>query len=351
MTIKSHSKTPVWLFALIFIYVAILAVLTVINGLGADRWWFGALNLYLPQAVWAVPGIFIFVLTLKISRQWALVPLLCLVWVAGPLMGFCWPSRLFEELPDGLPLRVMTWNVKYGTHDELAHLALIHDIDKNNPALILLQDANGALNGSLKKYLSGWNVRSYGQYVVASRLPLDELQVLPMSFPRNEHAFVRTRLRIGGTAVTIYNVHFQTPRWGLNALKAVRKKPRYLPRAVQQLEDNVAVRFIQVRTLREYISREQGPVIVAGDLNSPDASEVCATLRDTGLHDAFAEGGKGYGYTYGHFLLQHKLPAVNVSWMRIDHIMMSSRFQTRRCWVGTGEASDHRPVIADLVLF
>jgi endonuclease/exonuclease/phosphatase family metal-dependent hydrolase len=48
--------------------------------------------------------------------------------------------------------------------------------------------------------------------------------------------------------------------------------------------------------------------------------------------------------------LKHRMPTFNVSWMRIDHIMMSSHFQSRDCWTGTGEASDHRPVIADLVL-
>lgn len=244
----------------------------------------------------------------------------------------------------------MTWNVKYGMHDELAHMALINDIERNNPAVLLLQDAHGALIGPLEKYFNNWNVRSYGQYIIASRLPLGELQVQRISFPGEEHAWVRTRLLIGGTAVALYNVHFQTPRWGLNALRVVRKKPWYLPKAVQQLEDNVAARFTQVRTLRDYIRKEQGPVIIAGDLNSPDASKVCATLRDAGFHDAFAEGGKGYGYTYGHFLLKHRLPAIDISWMRIDHIMVNSQFQSRHCWIGTGEASDHRPVIADLVL-
>jgi len=123
-----------------------------------------------------------------------------------------------------------------------------------------------------------------------------------------------------------------------------------LPKAIQQLENNVEARLTQVRTLREYVRQEQGPVIIVGDLNSPDASLVCKTLRAVDLHDAFAEGGKGYGYTYGHFLLQHRVPALNVSWMRIDHIMLSSQFQSRHCWTGTGKASDHRPVIADLVL-
>lgn len=348
--IKPHRKKPVWFLTLIFVYVAILAALTVLNRLGADRLWLGAFNLYMPQAVWAIPGLLLAVFALKVARQWTCVPLLGIAWVVGPLMGFCWPLNKHPESPGSLPLRVMTWNVKYNRHDKLANLALMYDIEWNNPNVVLLQDANGMLNGPFRDYFSKWNVRSYGQYVIASRLPLGELQVLRMSFPGEEHTCVRTRLQIGGTAVALYNVHFKSPRWGLNALRAARRNPWYLPKAIQRLEDNVEARLTQVRTLLEYVRQEQGPVIIAGDLNSPDSSTVCATLRAVDLHDAFAEGGKGYGYTYGHFLLKHRVPTLNVSWMRIDHIMMSSQFHTRQCWTGTGKASDHRPVIADLVL-
>lgn len=350
MTTKPHRKMPVWLLTLLLLYAAILVVLTIMNKLGADNWWPGAFNLYLPQAVWALPGILLAPLTFKFARKWSWVPLLGVVWVAGPLMGFCWPSHTLGESRGSLPLRVMTWNVKYGTHDKFAHFELMDDIDRNHPAVVLLQDAGGVLDGSLKDYFRGWNIRSYGQFVIASRLPLGELKVLPLPYPGGRETCVRSQLQIGGTAVALYNVHLESPRQGLNALRVVKRKPGYLPGAVQRFENNVDVRFIQAQALREHIRQEKGPVIVAGDLNSPDASRVCATLREVGLHDAFDEGGKGYGYTYGHFLLQHRLPMFTFSWMRIDHIMLSSHFQARRSWVGTYKASDHRPVIADLDL-
>jgi len=350
MTTKPHRKAPVWLLALIFAYLALLAALTVLNRLGADRWWLGALNLYLPQALWAAPGLFLAIVSLKVARRWTWVALLGVVWVVGPLMGYCWQLPVVRKSAGSLPLRVMTWNVKYGSHDTLAHAAIIYDIDWNNPTVVLLQDAGGLLDGPLGKYFSKWDVRSYGQYIIASRLPLGELQVRRISFPGEEHTCVRTQVQIGETAVALYDVHFQTPRWGLNALREARRKPWRLPKAVQQLERNMEARLAQVRALREYIRQEQGPVIIAGDLNSPGVSRVCTTLRDADLHGAFEEGGNGYGYTYGHFLLQHRVPALNFSWVRIDHIMLSSQLRSLNCWTGTGKASDHRPVIADLVL-
>lgn len=350
MTTKAYRKAPAWLLILSFAYVAILAALTLMNRLVADGWWFGALNLYLPQVIWAVPGILLGFILLIVDRKWIWLPLLGIALTVGPLMGFCWPFLADQKSPDSLPLRVMTWNVKYGNHDELALLRIIHEIDLHQPAVVFIQDARGLLNGPLGDYFNKWNVRSYGQYIIASRLPLGELQVRRISFLGEEHTCVRTQLQFGDTEVALYNIHFQTPRWGLNALRVTTRRPWYLPEAIQQLENNVEERLTQARTLRDYIRQERMPIIVAGDLNSSDASQVCATLRVVDLHDAFAEGGKGYGYTYGHHLFQRRLPTFNHSWMRIDHIMVSSHFQSRHCWTGTGEASGHRPVIADLVM-
>lgn len=347
---KSHLKAPDWLLTLSFAYLAILATLSVLNQIGADRWWFGALNLYLPQVIWAVPGVLIAAISLIVAWRWTWVPLLGVALVAGPLMGLCWPLHSTHKPSAGLPLRVMTWNIKYGIHDKLAHMAIMYEIERNKPTVVLLQDAGGVLNSPLGDYFSTWNVRSDGQYIIASKLPLSVFQVRRISFYGEEHTCLRTQLQFGGTKVALYNVHLQSPREGLDAMRIARNKPRNLPKAIQQLKYNVKARLIQVHALREYLRQESGPVIIAGDLNSPDSSQVCAILRDINLHDAFAEGGKGYGYTYGHFLFQNKLPDHNLSWMRIDHIMMSSQFQSRNCWVGTGKASDHRPVIADLVL-
>ncbi len=55
MPTNPQQKMPLWLRLLVWGYLVILAALTIMNYSGADRWWFGALNLYLPQAAWAVP--------------------------------------------------------------------------------------------------------------------------------------------------------------------------------------------------------------------------------------------------------------------------------------------------------
>ena len=328
-------------------YGILLAAITVLNWSGADRFWLGALNFYLPQAMWAVPGVVLAVFIYRADRIWVWVPLLCVVWVLGPLMGFCWSRQPVEPAPDLPAVRVMTWNIKYGLYDLKP---LIDEIKRTKPDVVLFQDAIDAMNGPLGEYFKNWQVRSHRQFVIASRYPLSEAEVHPLPATGEGQEYLRCQLSLGPSLVTVYNVHYRTPRWSLNAFRTARKQPWYLPKAIELFDHNVHTRQNQASLVAADLGRENGAVIVAGDFNSPDGSQVCASMRGAGLHDAFAERGRGYGFTYGHLLLKYRLPWLKFSWMRIDHIMMNSSFRTLRCWAGSGEASDHRPVIADLVL-
>lgn len=337
-----------WPLCLTGIYAALLVAITVSNWTSADRFWLGALNLYLPQAMWALPGVPLIYLVFRADPGRTWLPVLCVLWVLGPIMGHCWPLRQAKPAPGSLNLRVMTWNIKYGMRSSAP---LLEEIARCRPDVVLLQDAVGSLAGPLGDFFRDWQVRSHGQYVIASRYPLSEAEVheIPSS-GRSKESFLRCRMRVGTAVVSLYNVHFKTPRRSLNAFRTARSNPWFLPQAVRSIRENVKLRLVQAASLPAYLSREPGPFIVSGDLNAPDASLVCATLREAGLRDVFAESGRGYGFTYGHFLFKHRLPWLQVSWMRIDHIMVSAGLATRRCWAGTGDASDHRPVIADLVL-
>ena len=343
-------KTPRSIVICISAYALVMATLTLLSRLGPERWWFSAINLYLPQVFWLTPGIVLTALCLIYARRLVWAPLLCMAWVTGPIMGFCWPAPESHNVSDNASLRVMTWNAKYGLHGKLAHIALKYDIDEHRPDIVLFQDANGLLEGPLGRYFQQWHTHADGQFVVASRLPLAGVEVRSLSLPWENQTCLRYQIRFNSTIITLYNVHLESPRHGLNAFRTARKQLWYLPKAIQQLEGNVYTRLSQARLLRDMVHREKGPLIIAGDLNSPDNSLVCATLREIGLHDAFAQGGRGYGYTYGHFLLKNRLPWLRASWMRIDHILMSSHLETRRSWTGNGDASDHRPVIADIVV-
>lgn len=342
-------KRAAWLSLLTGLYLLLLLSLWGLNRIGPEKFWFGAFNLYLPQIMWAIPGILLAVVICRVDRSWAWLPVLCVLFVLGPVMDFHWPFREPEPTPGRMPLRIMTWNTKYSP---AVATELQREISRCNPDILLFQDAPGALKGPLGTYLSHrWNVLSRGQYVIASRYPLSGAEVIELPFSsRRKDQFVRCRMLIGSQVISLYNVHFRTPRRSLNAFRTAKRRSGSLPEAIESLEDNVKIRINQAAVVQGYLNRETGPVILAGDLNAPDASLACKALRDAGLRDAFAAAGRGYGFTYGHRLLENRLPWLRFSWMRIDHIMLTSQFQVRRCVVGTGVASDHRPVIADLNL-
>jgi len=345
---KLNRKASIWLYGLTSIYGAILTALTFLNWHGPDRWWFGNVNLFLPQLIWLIPGVLLACLSLVVARKFVWAPVLCMLWVLGPIMGFCWHSP--SEVEGISSIRVMTCNIKYGQRNISA---LVDDISIYAPDIVMLQDANlEMLSNSLKKSFSKFNVRFRpdGKYIVASKFPLGAADIRIIPYNGEPHSCLRCQVYIGSNTFTLYDVHFESPREGLYEFLTAVRNPWAYSKTFLDIKKNLENRLSQASALRELVLLEQGPVIVAGDLNSSDTSMVCKKLRNALLHDAFNEGGRGYGYTYGHDLLRYKHPWLTFSWMRIDHILISSQLKSVSCWTGTSEASDHRPVYSDIIL-
>jgi len=81
------------------------------------------------------------------------------------------------------------------------------------------------------------------------------------------------------------------------------------------------------------------PLIVGGDFNAPQGDAVFHLLQ-TRLHDAFREGGRGWGDT-----VTNDFPV-----LRIDQVWASEAFRAVNVVVRGTRHSDHRMVIGDLVL-
>jgi endonuclease/exonuclease/phosphatase family metal-dependent hydrolase len=99
-----------------------------------------------------------------------------------------------------------------------------------------------------------------------------------------------------------------------------------------------AVRTRQVAEMVRYVNASPLPTVVFGDLNAPpDAAELRPLLER--LHDAWPRDAGG-GFTY---------PA-NAPVKRIDYVLASDHFRIRSAAVIETLASDHRPVVVELVL-
>ena len=97
-----------------------------------------------------------------------------------------------------------------------------------------------------------------------------------------------------------------------------------------------AQRQVQCTYLAQLLEKEDGPVILAGDLNALPGSPELGLLAQAGVTDCAPDGSPTF-------------PAAEPR-SRIDYLYVSRHFEVERCWVVPTAASDHRPVVADLLL-
>lgn len=337
---SAHRRAPIERLAgcLAWSYAAALIVVWLVLRAGGDRWWWTTVLLFAPRWIWALPLALIAPVTLIWRRRLTWLVALLAVSAAGPLMGFCVPWQRIAAIVHGgdswgyPPVRVLTCNVGLNPLVPGALETLIAD---ERPDIITLQEKFDE-EGMRRLLGPSWQVEVTPGILVATRFPIVGRKV----FTGSEAVVWRTvaidyRLETPTGAVDFVAVHLYTPRKGLEAIKDRRWA------GVEGMRDNLARRDGESAELRRWIDRLAGPVIVAGDMNLPDESAIFR--RDwSGLTDAFAAAGLGYGYTYGY--------TTSGKWygIRIDHILAGPGFRVERSWVGPHIGSDHRPLLAVL---
>jgi endonuclease/exonuclease/phosphatase (EEP) superfamily protein YafD len=96
--------------------------------------------------------------------------------------------------------------------------------------------------------------------------------------------------------------------------------------------------------LVEFLRKTPGPAILAGDVNDVFLNDPYIDLVESGLKDAWVEGGVGLGHTFpGNGLNAPR-------WLvRIDYIFVTSEWEVLSTHLaGTAGYSDHRAVVTDL---
>lgn len=148
-----------------------------------------------------------------------------------------------------------------------------------------------------------------------SRFPLDDGE----GFEAGGPPMSRATLDIGGAKVQVFCVHAKAPmrrRW-------IRMWKTHLT----ALEGEFRAAY------------ESGPVIMAGDYNSTWGHQPFRQLLAAGLRDAHVDVGRALATTWP-----------RPSLFRIDHVLLSEGVEALAVRAGAGRSSDHRPVVADLLL-
>jgi endonuclease/exonuclease/phosphatase (EEP) superfamily protein YafD len=281
-----------------------------------------------PRWLWALPlGVAIPAAAL-VARK-ALGPLaISLVIILGPLMGFCTPWRpVINRKPPDQRIRILTCNVHYNELDaELLSKEIIHD----DLDIVVLQGWTGK-HKSIVFRQTNWYLQRNDEFLLASRYPvrMAEISHLPI-FNEGNGAFACYDLELPSGLLHLFNIHLASPR---QALQSVIDRPR---EAATFMEANSNLRWKQSQAIQNWIQGVDGPVILAGDFNTPPDSSIYRECWSH-LHNAFSEAGFGWGHTY----------FTRRAAVRIDHQLGGAGWQCRRCWVGPDVGSPHHPVIAD----
>lgn len=261
------------------------------------------------------------------TRRWGLAVLLSasavtIVIVHAPLFR----PRPPLATPGAPVLKVMSYNT-WGSNTDASRVAAV--VVRHRPDVLLLQEIRPEVFTRFAEAVTGIYAGSPAHLVydrelhqaIVSRYPLE-----PSASLAHKGNAQKATLRAPGGPITILNVH---------PLRSGGWRRRYTQIAA---------------LLEEDVLPESGPVILGGDFNAPDRSQLYDMVSSV-LANAHDERGFGFGFTYPALVRSPLGPVPAVPLMRIDHLFFTDHFLAARA--GTLEdsgGSDHRPVFADLVL-
>jgi len=325
-----------------------VALLIVILGfrLIGERWWITTVGLYLPRVGFALPlPVLTSVLLLAGPRRLLISQAVAGLLLLFPLMGLRL-SGAAASTPGAFHLRVLSYNIDSGEYGTDAILAQLRAAD---PDLILLQETLAGNGEPLKAGLPGYAFDARGQFILASRYPIEEVFVPPRILHNGElrsARFIRYRLATPAGSIQVYNVHPPSPRDALDELHGAGLRSEiasgriFRTEAASQVIENSSLRVAQLQEIADDSRRSAYPVLIAGDTNLPHLSWALAHCFGD-YQDGFTVAGSGFGYTF---------PAPKHPWMRIDRVFAGAGFRFLTFVVSEARASDHLAVMADLEL-
>jgi endonuclease/exonuclease/phosphatase (EEP) superfamily protein YafD len=304
-------------------------------------WWL-ELSRYLPYPLLVAPAVVALLFSIRLGWRWLVAAAATIAAFATLAMGFVWNADPGDDA--AVDVRFMTYNVKalLAIERRGGLAALAAEVERHHPDVVVMQDSSPLMRGRDPERPGSMfglpEVKREAQYVIASRWPLRNCTTARADSAEVQLAFARCTVDRPGGAFEIVDVHFESPRTGLVAARQEGFD------GIELWQNNYVGRVAQARALAAVLRTSAHPLVVGGDLNAPDASAAIQALLAIGLRDAFATAGRGWGHTYGHRLRPR------FSFLRIDHILVSDDVTVVRAFTGGEEASDHRPVIADLRL-
>lgn len=234
------------------------------------------------------------------------------------------------------PLRVMTWNAYFRNQDSTALTAAAAS---EQPDVIAIQELGAplaaAIGSALRErypYQELHPAKIPAGMAILSRYPL--LTTMPPDFDESTGCNCQiVTIDLAGQPVTLINAH----PWPAKSFLTGGGLLEFDTAIQDRIFEQISARIEQVTT----------PLLLMGDLNTMPIQANYRRLS-TLLHDAYLASGTGPAATF-------PVSRTGDSWLtqpllRIDYIFYNDAWQAQRSWVGTITGSDHRYVMAELVL-
>ena len=327
-------------FSLVFwsiVNAVLLAVLVALeNGVG-EKTAPTALLLYLPQHLFGALTIALLVASAW-RKNWRVFALNGLVFglFCGFLLGFRVPLGAHSEANS---VRVVTWNI---AQNPRGTAMVAREIRALNPDIVCLQETTAPLGvrdqtDDLLAFFPGWTSRRAREVTTLSRFPLLSSQsyAMPLPFRRK---LLETRWNLPRGELTVFNAHIATTARG--AGRQGRSSNLFLRAAsiARHAAGTAQTRAAHLPIIDAAISQSKTPFLLAGDFNNPPRGYFHRHLSAR-MSDAFAASGFGLGQTY---------PA-SFPLLRIDYLWLGPGLRAKRCFVPNSRASDHLPVVSDVI--
>ncbi len=308
---------------------------------------FTAFLIYLPPLLWAMPpaGLLALCLLLQSRRAAAL---------NAAALGFVLFAYMDFHLHVPRPRAAATLTLLTNNTGQDAGTSPQAFIEAADPDVIVFED---------RRYYPKLMAdprrphRVLGEFIVFSKFPILDLRFPPgLVYGRGRHPFaVRAEIALpSGRRIAVYAFHLPSPRRGIEALRGegFRCELKHgggllSPKNWQRFQAVTRARIRAGEKLARTLEQEKLPWIAAGDMNTPDHGILYRVFARR-FTDAFARAGFGYGFT---FPGRTRNPlALGGPWMRLDYIFASPEWRPRFCRVEPARPSQHRAVVARLVL-
>jgi len=251
-------------------------------------------------------------------------------------------SEMFQPRPsaaNSTTLRVMTANLSWTNTDPDAFAAAVA---REHPDLLAVQELTWAMAGPLAEllrvsypYQDLAPDASYTGIGLFSRIPL-RIVIAAHIGPAPDACICQSvALSVNGRTIQVLNAHPPAPRVRFTRLGLIP-----IP-----ISFSTQIGDAARRQLLEWLDARSTPVVLLGDLNTADSQPYYRDLRAR-LADAHWEAGWGFGWTFP----SEPVGSTPIPLVRIDYVLHSAELRAVGEWTGYLEASDHRYVVADLVL-